>query len=202
MKKEEISGEGYLFHPSLQVLLAGRGGDKPIGVVDQQLEHSFQPAIFVNVFMGFRPSAEFLAVVAKHDDRTRLLFSDAAKISNRLLRVSEGDQISELLAAWQHGQQLRFILGDVVAVQLVLSEVKGDSKKAAEFNLGANPNIKAPIGYHLWDSKSYGNATFGIGDNRLIGGENEASLSWSFMIVTPAICVDGHLILENGHYTV
>ncbi len=82
-------------------------------------------------------------------------------------------------------------------LQLVLSEGKGDSMKLGGFEIGTNPQIANPIGYALWDSKSYGDATLWIGDNSLIGGENEASVSWGFMVVRPTIALDGETIVQN-----
>jgi hypothetical protein len=54
-----------------------------------------------------------------------------------------------------------------------------------------------PIGYSVWDSKSFGDVTLWIGDNTLIGGENEASLSWGFMVCRPKVELDGRVILEE-----
>jgi len=82
-------------------------------------------------------------------------------------------------------------------LQLVLSEGHGDVRKLGGFEIGMNPEVLEPIGYSVWDSKSYGDATLWIGDNTLIGGENEASLSWGFMVVKPAVSLDGTTVLED-----
>ncbi|MCK4510895.1 aminopeptidase [bacterium] len=87
-------------------------------------------------------------------------------------------------------------------LQLVLSEGKGDVRKLGGFEIGMNPEITEPIGYSVWDSKSYGDVTLWIGDNTLIGGENEASLSWGFMVVKPAIALDGRIILEERGFMI
>jgi leucyl aminopeptidase (aminopeptidase T) len=87
-------------------------------------------------------------------------------------------------------------------LQLVLSEGKGDVRKLGGFELGMNPEIMEPIGYAVWDSKTYGDATLWIGDNMLIGGENEASLSWGFMVVRPAVSLDGRKILEDRTFDI
>lgn len=120
-------------------------------------------------------------------------------------------EVTDYFGVRLSGIRLEFENGEVVSasadendelLQLVLSEGKGDCRKAAEFNIGTNPNLREPIGYNFWDSKSYGNATFGIGDNRLIGGENDASLNWNFVIVKPSVHVDGKLVLKNGQFVV
>ncbi len=85
---------------------------------------------------------------------------------------------------------------------LVLSESSSDSGKAGGFEIGANPEVRNPVGYTVWDSKSYGDAALWIGDNRLIGGENEATLSWGFMIVRPTVYLDGRKILEEREFDI
>jgi DNA-binding transcriptional ArsR family regulator len=81
--------------------------------------------------------------------------------------------------------------------QLVLSGGRGDVRKLGGFEIGMNPQITEPIGYSVWDSKSYGDATLWIGDNMLIGGENEASLSWGFMVVRPTVTLDGEVVVRD-----
>jgi leucyl aminopeptidase (aminopeptidase T) len=82
-------------------------------------------------------------------------------------------------------------------LQIVLSEGMGDVRKLGGFEIGMNPEITDPIGYSVWDSKSFGDVTLWIGDNTLIGGENEASLSWGFMVCRPEVMLDGRVILEE-----
>ena len=85
-------------------------------------------------------------------------------------------------------------------LQLVLSEGKADASRLGGFEIGANPQIRSPIGYTVWDSKSFGDVTLWIGDNRLIGGENRADLSWGFMVVRPTVVLDGKNILQNREF--
>jgi leucyl aminopeptidase (aminopeptidase T)/DNA-binding transcriptional ArsR family regulator len=87
-------------------------------------------------------------------------------------------------------------------LQLVISQGKGDVRKLGGFEMGMNPEILEPIGYSVWDSKTYGDATLWIGDNMLIGGENEASLSWGFMVVRPSVSLDGRTIVEDRTFQV
>jgi leucyl aminopeptidase (aminopeptidase T)/predicted transcriptional regulator len=104
------------------------------------------------------------------------------------------------------GTRIEFRDGEVLAakaehndelLQLVLSEGRGDVRKLGGFEIGMNPEIMEPIGYSVWDSKSYGDATLWIGDNTLIGGQNKASLSWGFMVVKPTVSLDGRIVLEE-----
>jgi DNA-binding transcriptional ArsR family regulator len=87
-------------------------------------------------------------------------------------------------------------------LQLVLSEGRGDVRKLGGFEIGMNPEITDPIGYSVWDSKSYGDVTLWIGDNTLIGGENEASLSWGFMVCRPKVTLDGTTVVEDRVFEV
>jgi leucyl aminopeptidase (aminopeptidase T) len=104
------------------------------------------------------------------------------------------------------GTRIEFREGEVLAaraeqndelLQLVLSESRGDVRKLGGFEIGMNPEIMEPIGYSVWDSKSYGDVTLWIGDNTLIGGENKASLSWGFMVVRPTVSLDAVTMLED-----
>ncbi|MFH1689558.1 MAG: aminopeptidase [Candidatus Eisenbacteria bacterium] len=82
-------------------------------------------------------------------------------------------------------------------LQLVLSGGSGDVRRLGGFEIGMNPEIMEPIGYSVWDSKSFGDVTLWIGDNTLIGGENEASLSWGFTVVKPSVSLDSVTVLED-----
>jgi len=82
-------------------------------------------------------------------------------------------------------------------LELVLAEGGDAGRLAGGFEIGTNPQITNPVGYALWDSKSHGDATVWIGDNRLIGGANEAPLSWGFIIAEPVVTLDGETLLEG-----
>ncbi len=105
-----------------------------------------------------------------------------------------------------HDIRLQFRDGAVVSatagenaelLELVLAEGGDAGRLAGGFEIGTNPQITNPVGYALWDSKSHGDATVWIGDNLLIGGENEAPLSWGFIIAEPTVELDGELVLAE-----
>lgn len=109
------------------------------------------------------------------------------------------------------GIRIEFEEGEIVSasaedsdelLQLVLSRGTGGVRRFGGFELGMNPQIREPIGYGVWDCKAYGSATIRIGDNRLIGGENEASLSWGFMVARPSVEVDGENIVRHREFAV
>jgi leucyl aminopeptidase (aminopeptidase T)/DNA-binding transcriptional ArsR family regulator len=132
----------------------------------------------------------------------KVIVAPVAGTANGVMRLGMTDYFGVRIT----GVELEIVDGEVVRaraedndelLQLVLSGGTGDSSKLGGFEIGMNPQIVNPIGYALWDSKSYGDATLWIGDNVLIGGENEASLSWGFMVVRPTITVDGETIVRN-----
>ncbi len=120
-------------------------------------------------------------------------------------------EVAEYFGVRVLGTRIEFKGGEVVAaeaeendelLQLVLSRGRGDVRKLGGFEIGMNPQIRDPIGYSVWDSKSYGDATLWIGDNRLIGGENDASLSWGFMVVRPSVFLDGVRLLHEREFAI
>jgi len=105
-----------------------------------------------------------------------------------------------------HDVRLQFRDGAIVSatagenaelLELVLAEGGENGRLAGGFEIGTNPQITNPVGYEVWDSKSHGDATLRIGDNRLIGGENEALLSWGFIIAQPVVTLDGETVLAD-----
>ncbi len=105
-----------------------------------------------------------------------------------------------------HDIRLQFRDGAVVSatagenaelLELVLAEGGDTGRLAGGFEIGTNPQITNPVGYEVWDSKSHGDATLRIGDNRLIGGENAAPLSWGFIITEPTVELDGETVLAG-----
>lgn len=105
--------------------------------------------------------------------------------------------------------RLQFRDGEVVSatageneelLELVLAEGGDAGRLAGGFEIGTNPQITNPVGYTLWDSKSYGDVTLSIGDNRLIGGANEAPLSWGFIVAEPVVALDGETVLAGRSF--
>ncbi len=135
----------------------------------------------------------------------KVIVAPVAGTANGVLHSDMTDYFGVRIA----GIQIEFRDGEVIAaraqendelLQLVLSKGKGDVRKLGGFELGMNPQIRDPIGYAVWDSKAFGDATLWIGDNLLIGGENEANLSWGFSIVRPTVSLDGTVVLKNRDF--
>jgi leucyl aminopeptidase (aminopeptidase T)/DNA-binding transcriptional ArsR family regulator len=135
----------------------------------------------------------------------KVIVAPVAGTANGVLHSDMTDYFGVRIA----GIQIEFRKGEIVAararenddlLQLVLSKGTGDVRKLGGFELGMNPQIRDPIGYAVWDSKAFGDATLWIGDNLLIGGENESNLSWGFSIVRPTVSLDGTIVLKNRDF--
>ncbi len=72
----------------------------------------------------------------------------------------------------------------------------GNPYSIAEFAFGTNPcgNIL------LATEKAYGTCHFAIGQNTWLGGKNECSIHWDFLVENPTVTLDGRLILKNGKF--
>ena len=80
----------------------------------------------------------------------------------------------------------------------ILERATGNPYSIAEFAFGTNPcgNVV------LASEKSYGTCHFAIGQNTWLGGKNECSIHWDFLIEKPSVTIDGKPILKNGKFMV
>lgn len=76
--------------------------------------------------------------------------------------------------------------------------VKEGMDVIAEFGIGLNDRIKAPVGLILIDEKIYGTAHFAFGDSTEIGGSHDAEAHWDFVFDKPTIELDRKIIMEKG----
>lgn len=79
-----------------------------------------------------------------------------------------------------------------------LDSATGNPYSIAEFAFGTNPcgNIL------LATEKAYGTCHVAIGQNTWLGGANESSIHWDFVIDRPTVTIDGKPVLKNGKFTV
>lgn len=79
-----------------------------------------------------------------------------------------------------------------------LDNATGNPYSIAEFAFGTNPcgNIL------LATEKAYGTSHVAIGQNTWLGGRNECSIHWDFVIDRPTVTIDGKPVLKNGNFTV
>jgi leucyl aminopeptidase (aminopeptidase T)/DNA-binding transcriptional ArsR family regulator len=118
-------------------------------------------------------------------------------------------EIADYLGISIRGIRIAFHHGEIVAatadenedlLRRLLEAGQGDARQLASLELGMNPRIQNAIGYSIWDSKSYGDASIGLGENRLIGGSNVSDFAWSMRVTAPRIQIDGAVILEHREY--
>lgn len=79
-----------------------------------------------------------------------------------------------------------------------LEKATGNPYSIAEFAFGTNPcgNVI------LATEKAYGTCHVAIGQNTWLGGKNECSIHWDFLIEKPSVTIDGKPILKNGKFMV
>lgn len=83
-----------------------------------------------------------------------------------------------------------------------LAYSQGDKDRIAEFAVGVNPAVDRFTGYALTDEKRRGTVHLALGDNRLFGGENAATIHWDLFMEKPTVMVDGRLLLDGGQLLV
>lgn len=79
-----------------------------------------------------------------------------------------------------------------------LEKATGNPYCIAEFAFGTNPcgNML------LATEKAFGTCHFAIGQNTWLGGKNECSIHWDFLIEKPTVKIDQELIVKNGRFLV
>jgi leucyl aminopeptidase (aminopeptidase T) len=79
-----------------------------------------------------------------------------------------------------------------------LENATGNPYSIAEFAFGTNPcgNML------LATEKAYGTCHFAIGQNTWLGGKNECSVHWDFLIENPTVTIDDRPILKNGQFII
>ena len=77
-----------------------------------------------------------------------------------------------------------------------LRNATGNPYSIAEFAFGTNPcgNIL------LATEKAYGTCHFAIGQNTWLGGKNECSIHWDFLVENPTVTLDERLVLKDGKF--
>lgn len=105
------------------------------------------------------------------------------------------------------GIRLRFSKGKVVEFSATKNEDKlvqffesGEEGRRVlgELGIGLNPWIKQMIGYQVCDTKQLGSIHLSLGENRIFGGKNSASIQWPLVMTDLDLWVDGLPLIENG----
>jgi leucyl aminopeptidase (aminopeptidase T) len=79
-----------------------------------------------------------------------------------------------------------------------LEKATGNPYSIAEFAFGTNPCGDMLLA----TEKAYGTCHVAIGENIWLGGTNECSLHWDFLIENPTVTIDGECILSNGEFAI
>ncbi len=79
-----------------------------------------------------------------------------------------------------------------------LERATGNPLLIAEFAFGTNPcgNML------LATEKAYGTCHVAIGQNVWLGGKNDSSIHWDFLIENPTVTIDNDVILKSGKFRV
>jgi leucyl aminopeptidase (aminopeptidase T) len=77
-----------------------------------------------------------------------------------------------------------------------LDKATGNPYCIAEFAYGTNPCGNM----FLATEKAYGTCHVAIGQNTWLGGNNECSIHWDFLVDKPTVTVDGKNVLKNGRF--
>jgi leucyl aminopeptidase (aminopeptidase T) len=77
-----------------------------------------------------------------------------------------------------------------------LEKATGNPYCIAEFAFGTNPCGDMLLA----TEKAYGTCHVAIGQNTWLGGKNQCSVHWDFLIDDPTVTIDGKLVLKNGRF--
>ena len=79
-----------------------------------------------------------------------------------------------------------------------LDKATGNPYAIAEFAFGTNPCGDMLLA----TEKAYGTCHVAIGQNTWLGGKNECSLHWDFLIENPTVTIGDRLVLRNGKFVI
>jgi len=79
-----------------------------------------------------------------------------------------------------------------------LDKATGNPFAIAEFAFGTNPCGDMLLA----TEKAYGTCHVAIGQNTWLGGKNECSLHWDFLIENPTVTIGDRLVLRNGKFVI
>jgi len=114
-----------------------------------------------------------------------------------------GNKITDIDVDFKRGRLSRMkakknekLLKDVIA------NSHGQKDRIGEFGIGINPRVKKAVGYTITDEKIVGTIHIAVGENRSMGGKNESTLHWDFVMMRPTVEVDGKTLMKNGKLSV
>lgn len=84
----------------------------------------------------------------------------------------------------------------------VLAHARGNKDRIGELGIGLNPGVDRWTGLAAADEKRRGTVHLSLGDNRLLGGDNAATIRWNLYLEKPTLYVDGRVLVDNGELQV
>ncbi len=83
-------------------------------------------------------------------------------------------------------------------IKPLLEKARGNPYCIAEFAFGTNPCGDMLLA----TEKAYGTCHIAMGQNTWLGGKNECSVHWDFLVDKPTVTINGKLVLKNGKFVV
>ncbi len=77
-----------------------------------------------------------------------------------------------------------------------------DKYRIAELGIGLNPKITKVTGELALDEKIIGTVHIAVGENRMFGGSNKASIHWDLVMMKPTVYVDDVKIMDQGQFAI
>ena len=130
---------------------------------------------------------------------------------------ANGEIYFDLPCMYHYGKQVegvwfRFKRGKVVQYKIekglrdfedVIKNASGAKTTIAELGIGTNPNARPTGGMIIVDEKLLGTVHIAIGQNKLYGGRNEATIHWDFfksMGRGSRVYADGRVVMKDGKW--
>lgn len=106
----------------------------------------------------------------------------------------KGEFVDGIIEFTDHEKELDFVKNS-------LDSATGDAYRIAELGIGVNSDLKQ-YGNILATEKMNGTVHLALGENRPIGGTNEAGIHWDMFIFEPTVSVDGVILIKEGHFQI
>lgn len=95
----------------------------------------------------------------------------------KVIKFSAAKNEAKLMEFFDSGEEGRYVLG--------------------ELGIGLNPWIKKLTGYQVYDTKQLGSIHLALGENKIFGGRNSASIIWPLVMSKVKLWVDDKLLIQN-----
>lgn len=115
-----------------------------------------------------------------------------------------GKQVKGVLFEFKNGNVAKYKINQGQKnFEDIMKHASGKKATIAELGIGTNPRAKPTGGMIIVDEKILGTIHMAIGDNRLYGGKNTATIHWDFfktMGKGSRVYADGKVVMKNGKW--